>query len=145
MKLPLEGGCQCGRVRYRVSTRPKALYACHCTECQRQSGSAFGLSMRVDRRDFAVTGRLKSFARRADSGNPSRGFFCPECGTRIYHRNDWSPESVSIKPGTLDDASWLRPRGHIWRRSGQHWFTPPADQPSHQDQPPDPLLFSLVD
>ncbi len=145
MKLPLEGGCQCGRVRYRVTGRPRALYACHCTECQRQSGSAFGLSLLVNHADMEVTGALNSFGRPTEGGDVNRGYFCPKCGTRIYHRNDGSPRTLSIKPGTLDDTSWLRPRGHIWRRSGQTWFIPPSDQPSHDGQPTDPGIFHLDD
>ena len=46
--LPLEGGCQCGAVRYAISAAPLTLYCCHCTECQAQSSSAFGMSMLVD-------------------------------------------------------------------------------------------------
>ena len=41
MRLPLSGGCQCGGVRYEIKAKPLTVYVCHCTECQRQSGSAF--------------------------------------------------------------------------------------------------------
>ena len=55
MRLPLSGGCQCGRVRYQIRAEPLAVYVCHCTECQRQSGSAFALSLAVAR-DLALVG-----------------------------------------------------------------------------------------
>ena len=54
MRLPLTGGCQCGGVRYEIKAAPLSLYVCHCTECQRQSGSAFALSLAVPRDAFAV-------------------------------------------------------------------------------------------
>ncbi|MFL6835047.1 MAG: GFA family protein, partial [Xanthobacteraceae bacterium] len=54
MRLPLSGGCQCGGVRYELSAEPLTVYVCHCTECQRQSGSAFALSLAVARDALAV-------------------------------------------------------------------------------------------
>jgi len=56
MRLPLTGGCQCGTVRYQITAAPLAVYVCHCTECQRQSGSAFALSLAVPRDALAVVG-----------------------------------------------------------------------------------------
>ncbi len=47
--------------------------------------------------------------------------FCPNCGTRIFHRQVEKGEMISIKPGTLDDTSLLKPAGHIWKKSAQSW------------------------
>ena len=63
------GGCQCGRVRYTLTQDPVRLYACHCTECQRQSGSAFSMTMLVNEDGIDVTGTLKEFVRISDKGN----------------------------------------------------------------------------
>lgn len=93
-----EGGCQCGRVRYRVSGDPLALVACHCKECQRQSGSAFGMSLMVRASGFTVQGELKMFERAANSGRTLRCFFCPECGTRIYHEPAYAAASRRRQP-----------------------------------------------
>ena len=109
MTAPYTGGCQCGSVRYVVTTGPIRLLACHCKECQRQSGSAFGMSMPVKKTSLTVTGRTKQFTRGADSGNEVTGVFCPECGVRIYHVLKSTQDVVSIKPGTFDDTHWLRP------------------------------------
>ena len=85
MTVPYHGGCQCGSVRYVVTAEPIRVLACHCKECQRQSGSAFGMSMPVRRDRMTVTGLTKQFSRVADSGNEVTGVFCPDCGVRIYH------------------------------------------------------------
>ena len=53
--LPITGGCQCGAIRYEVIGEPRQVVVCHCTDCQRQSGSAFGMTMVVDEVDFRVT------------------------------------------------------------------------------------------
>ena len=68
MPAPYTGGCQCGNVRYTLKGEPLRLYACHCTACQQQSGSAFGMSMIMDKKSVEIKGELKSFVRTADSG-----------------------------------------------------------------------------
>ena len=120
--LPLTGGCQCRRLRYRVTEMPATLYCCHCTECQAQSASAFGMSLRVAAKAVELQGKTGSYFR--DMGNPLavEGVFCPACGTRVVHRGRGADTTSSIKAGTLDDKSWLRPVGHIWFKSAQPWL-----------------------
>lgn len=129
------GGCQCGRVRYRVIGDPLIVNVCHCKECQRQSGSAFGMSMIVLSTNFVVEGPLKAFTRSSESGRPLQCHFCPECGTRIYHVPSYAQGVVNVKPGTLDDTSWLRPAGHFWTRSRQPWLSLQDGLPQHERQP----------
>jgi hypothetical protein len=118
----LEGGCQCGAIRYRVTGAPLTLYACHCTECQKQSASAFGLSLWVKRSDLEiVSGEPHHWERLADSGNTTRCAFCPDCGSRLYHEPSDDPGIYSLKGGSLDDIASLTPVGHIWVRSKQPW------------------------
>jgi hypothetical protein len=99
--------------------------ACHCKECQRQSGSAFGMFMPVKKDSLKVTGLTKRVTRVADSGNEVTGVFCPECGVRIYHALKSAPDILSLKPGTLDDTRWLRPDLFIWTNSAQGWVPVP--------------------
>lgn len=135
IELPQVGGCQCGAVRYEVTGLPLALYACHCTECQRQSGSAFGLSMIVAAGDFHLTGALKHFARDGGGETEVHGHFCPECGTRIYHSRPGRRDRYTLKPGTLDDTTWLRPSAAIWLRSAQGWAPIPDGWKTFPGQP----------
>jgi hypothetical protein len=89
-----QGGCQCGKVRYVVEGEPLSLAVCHCAECQRQSGSAFGMSMALAAPSFRLTsGALKSFAVTCDSGRAKTCTFCGDCGTRIYHQTN--PAGIS--------------------------------------------------
>jgi hypothetical protein len=122
-------------VRYRVVGEPLALVACHCKECQRQSGSAFGMSLIVPQASFTVDGELTMFERRADSGRTLRCFFCPECGTRIYHQPTYAAGVVNIKAGTLDDTASLEPQLHTWVDCKQQWTVIPAGAPTHPTQP----------
>lgn len=121
--LPAEGGCTCGEVRYRLNGEPVFLTICHCTECQRQSGSAFGMSLRMRRGDVILTrGDLKRWIRIADNGNAVGLAFCANCGTRIWHEPE-EQEFVHIKPGTLDDTSGLEPRYQSYTTRKHAWIT----------------------
>ena len=117
-----EGQCQCGEVTYRVVGTPVTLFACHCTECQRQSSSAFGMALWVRHADVRLlSGELKKWTRLTPSGRDMVCSFCPTCGTRLFHEMIGQSELLSIKPGTLHDTRLLEPAGHIWTRSKQPW------------------------
>ncbi len=120
-KHALSGQCQCGNIRYRINGEPLTLYACHCLDCQAQSSSAFGLSMWVNFDDFELQqGKLKSWSTRADDDTEKQCAFCPNCGTRIYHASDDS--IISLKAGSLDDKSQLKPVAHIWTKRAHDWI-----------------------
>ena len=133
--LPLTGGCQCGQLRYRMTEKPLTLYCCHCTECQGQSASAFGMSLRVPASGVELEGNYDSYLRDADNPLAVEGVYCPNCGTRVVHRGRGADSGSSIKAGTLDDKSWLRPVGHIWMSSAQSWLK--LDGLKYDHQPTD--------
>lgn len=136
IQLPAEGGCACGEVRYQLTGEPVFLTICHCSECQRASGSAFGMSMRVRRVDIAlVRGELKRWTRIADSGNPVGLAFCANCGTRIWHEPSGT-EFIHLKPGTLDDTSQLRPKYEGWTRRKHPWLHYDGIELSFETMPP---------
>ena len=138
MRLPLTGSCQCGAVRYQSLAAPLTIYGCHCTECQHQSGSAFGISMLVARDGVSFThGTAKTWTRTADKGRKIDCMFCPDCGTRLVHLPQQRPQIAIIRAGTLDDTSGVYLVGHIWTRSKQPWFQVPAGAVTYEQQPPD--------
>ena len=133
--LPAEGGCQCGKNRYRIIGEPVWLAVCHCNDCKHQSGSAFGMSLRVAKADVEVTrGKLRLWTTRSDSGNPKICYFCGTCGTRLWHE----PAGygfLHIKPGTLDDPSQLVPRFEGWTKRKVGWLTIEGPEASFETQP----------
>lgn len=113
--MTLTGGCQCGAVHYESAGEPLTLYVCHCSECRKQSASAFGMSLVVPRSGFRVTwGEPKAWTRRADSGRHVRCFFCPVCGTRLWHEREGIGETVTVKAGSLDAPVDISTAIHIW-------------------------------
>ena len=138
VRLPLAGGCQCGACRYAIAAPPLTVYACHCTECRRQSGGAFGMSMPVPRAALAMTaGSTRIWARAAASGRVVACAFCPECGTRLFHLPARNAAIANVKPGTLDDTTWLRPVAHLWVRSAPPATIVPSGVLVYEGQPDD--------
>lgn len=134
--LPMTGGCQCRRHTYRITAPPRTVYACHCRECQVQSGSAFSMSMPVPREAFVCDGDdLGLRVRRSASGREVGLRFCRDCGVRLYHEPERDRSIVNVKPGTLDDPSWVRPVGHLWLASAQPWARPPVGPLTFERQP----------
>ncbi len=109
------GGCQCGAVRYECSDRAVALYVCHCSECRRQSASAFGMSLEVPREGLRlIAGTVKYWTRMADSGRRVNCAFCGTCGSRLWHERDGVEDTVIIKAGSLDQPVDFSEAIHIW-------------------------------
>jgi hypothetical protein len=131
------GGCQCGSIRYRVKGEPISVFICHCSECQRQSSSAFGMALWIKDAELSLlSGTTKTWLRRTKSGSEISCSFCPDCGTRLFHAGHAGSGVLSVKPGTLDDTSWLRPSGHIWTQNAQGWLLLDAEVLQYPGDPP---------
>ncbi|MET0527753.1 MAG: GFA family protein [Microvirga sp.] len=110
-----KGGCQCGEVRYEVVGPPGETYVCHCRECQKQSASAFGISVMARSADVRLLkGQLQSWSRSTDTGRTLACFFCRSCGSRVWHGDKDQAEEISIKGGSFDDSVDLTDAIHIW-------------------------------
>jgi len=111
----LTGRCQCGAVRYQHSGDPIAVYICHCRECQKQSASAFGISVEMPKDGLKLTqGTPKYWTRDTDSGRKLRCAFCPDCGSRLWHESEagW----ITLKGGSLDQPVDVSQAIHIWTK-----------------------------
>lgn len=133
----LSGQCQCGHIRYRINGKPLTYYACHCLDCQKQSSSAFGVSMWFALDEFELSaGSLKFWSTKADDGTIKECAFCPKCGTRIYHLIDDGSSRISLKAGTLNNAAEFTPVAHIWTKRAHRWLDLDRDKIlNYPDQP----------
>jgi hypothetical protein len=123
-----EGGCLCGAVRYRVSNVPMRTIICHCTFCQRRTGSAFGFMLYFKQGAVTMTGALSSYEHRSDeSDRLLRIEFCPNCGTTVSMTADVFSGLRGIAGGTFDDRSWIKVDRHVWTRSAHPWVTLPTN------------------
>ena len=132
------GGCQCGAARYELRGAPLEIYVCHCTECRRQSASAFGISVIVRAEDLRlVGGETRVWARPSALGGHLDCHFCPACGTRLWHIGSRDPERVSLKGGSLDAPPDLSAAMHIWTKSKMPGVVIPPGTVTFPGEPPE--------
>ena len=139
---PLKGSCNCGFIEYEVLEPFSQQVACHCTQCQKHTQSAFSLGGVLSSDGFRlVKGQLKKWVKTADSGNRVKCYFCPECGNRIYHENFDMPGILRLKLGTLDNTDSIDPRIHVWTSMKQKWYRIPDNVQVWETQPDLKTLF----
>ena len=124
---PREGGCACRKVRYRLATDPVVVHCCHCTWCQRESGTAFALNAVIEADRIEVTGDPPE---RVDtpsaSGKGQAIFRCPACKVAVWsHYAGAGDKAVFIRVGTLDEPARCPPDVHIFIASKQPWVVLP--------------------
>jgi len=137
-QFPIEGGCACGAVRYRLLGAPFAVYTCHCTDCQTLSASVFSLNgvVRTDQLEI-VSGDLKMWLRTAESGNRIPQHVCTYCGVRIFTEPPNGGGTRTLRLGTLDDTGWLFPSAAIYMKSAQPWVRMPEGTLLYEEMPSD--------
>jgi hypothetical protein len=129
------GRCTCGHIEYRLAAAPLVVHACHCTWCQRESGSAFALNGMIETRYIALTkGTPQARELPTASGKGQRVSACPTCGVALwasYHGT--GPRFSYVKMGTLDETETVRPDVHIFTSTKQRWLALSGDVPVFEE------------
>jgi hypothetical protein len=123
--IVIEGGCMCGAVRFGLTELPQRAGYCHCTRCQRRTGTGSGVSAWVDPTTF----RLLSGADSIGGWQPPDGnekCFCTSCGGHVFSR---SPDrtSTSVRMGAFDSDPGVRPSYRMYVAYAAVWDTIPDD------------------
>jgi hypothetical protein len=134
---PITGRCLCGGATYTADAEPVVQAACHCADCQRQTGNPFSVVVGVPREGFSAEGdSISSFATIGeDHGGETKRSFCSTCGSPLFSVAAVMPEVVFLKAGSLDDASWLQPAVEAWTSSAQPW-APHFEGATHLERGP---------
>src|SRR6478735_5592008 len=130
--LPLEGGCTCRAVRYRLASRPLFVHCCHCTWCQRESGSAFALNAMIEsERVELLSGAPELVDTPSASGAGQLIARCPHCRVAVWSHYAGAGKAISfVRVGTLDEPGRLPPDIHIFTASKQPWVVLPPGTPA---------------
>ena len=129
---PLDGGCTCRGVRYRMLTRPLFVHCCHCRWCQRETGASFALNAMIEAdRVEIVTGAPDLVMTPSNSGKGQKIWRCPTCRVALWSNYAGAGDAVRfVRVGTLDDPDRLPPDIHIFTASKQPWVVLPAGTPA---------------
>lgn len=117
----ISGRCSCGSVTYECSAAPVIQGNCHCTECQRMTGTAFSATLFVPKDSLKISGEVKKHMRRGESGNEVGRGFCPNCGSQLFGIPGTLPGLIGIRAGTLDNPALYQPGANIFAASAQPW------------------------
>jgi hypothetical protein len=127
--------CACGQLQVTVVGDPASVGLCNCTQCQKRTGSAFGVGAFFTRGQLVrVQGTEKSFGRGSDAGRSLDFRFCPECGSTVYWFAEFKPESFAVAVGSFADASFPKPRSASWIKHKLSWVTLPEGLPEFETQ-----------
>jgi hypothetical protein len=133
----IKGGCLCGKIRYESNAQPVMVAICHCTHCQKQSGSAFSVNLGLPKGSLKfIKGETSVYQDKGSSGMPVYRHFCSSCGSPIYSDVAAVPQLDFLKSGTLDDVSWVKPSVSIWCESALNWVVNPSGVASFPQNPP---------
>ncbi len=128
----IKGSCLCGNICYEIVGDPKQINLCHCTMCQKFSGTAFGAFMRVSTSDYQLT-KGKEFEKIYDRGDWAQRVFCGECGSSTLYINKEAPEWLFVAAGTLDSDPGIKSHHHIYVKDSAHWYDIDAKIPQFSD------------
>lgn len=126
--FPLDGGCTCRAVRYRMQTAPLIVHCCHCRWCQRETGASFALNALIEAdRVRLLQGEVEIVDTPSASGRGQKIARCPRCRVAVWSHYAGGGDAVCfIRVGTLDDPDRLPPDIHIFTSTRQPWVVLPA-------------------
>lgn len=121
--FPIEGGCTCRAVRYRLMTKPMFVNCCHCTWCQRETGSAFAINAMIETdRVKILKGAPDVVLTPSSSGKGQKIVRCSVCRVAVWsHYSGAGVKVAFVRAGTLDDPDLCPPDIHIFTSTKQKW------------------------
>lgn len=134
--MPIEGGCLCKAVRYRINAEPIMMRLCWCRDCQYLAAGNATANVVFPSAAAMVTGDLHDYVGKADSGNVLHRKFCPICGTPVFSQAEVRPHVIIVRAGTLDDPNGVKPSVNVWADSAPTWACMNAELPTFPHQPP---------
>ncbi len=121
----MQASCQCGQLSAETTgDEPAMTIICHCSDCQKRSGSPFGMMAYFPASAVTVSGQAQEYSRPTDSGATFTTGFCPQCGTTLYGRTSRIPEIVGLTVGALDGTQ-PEASASVYEQSRHQWLALP--------------------
>ena len=122
-RMHVHGSCHCGGIRYEATVDPERTGLCHCTDCQKLTGSAYRVSVPAEDGSFRLlAGEPRVYIKHGDSGSRRAQVFCPSCGSPMYTYDADEPGvGIGLRVGCIDEREALVPRKQKWCRSALRW------------------------
>ncbi|NPD66104.1 GFA family protein [Lichenicola cladoniae] len=119
----MQARCVCGAVTADLPGPSSQIFACHCLDCQRRTGSPFGVGAYYPAGMVTCSGQVTEFVRPTDAGGEFRTSFCSRCGTSVYWKTTGKPDMIGIAVGAIGDPAYPAPAASLWERSKHPWMS----------------------
>lgn len=116
--------CECGKLVATCQGAPGSIVQCHCMDCQKKTGSAFGLGAYFERSAVQITGVSTRFIRNAMEGRKFTQHFCSSCGTTLFWMTERHVGGIGIAVGCFDDLPDTKPVRSVFDVSRCIWLEP---------------------
>ena len=123
MTISQAARCACGQVQVDCFGEPAKVSVCHCLECQRRTGSVFGVAVFFARCRVRISGETRVYDRGSDSGFSVMHHFCPQCGTTAFWYPSRKPEMVAVALGCFADPTFQTPQQQVYEHYRHAWVT----------------------
>ena len=135
--MNIDGTCLCGQIKFEAIIDPETATICHCTDCQINSGTAFGYVVGAINDSFnLLKGELSFYIKLADSGAKRELAFCGKCGTRIYAKPENGKSGFfGLRVGTIRQRMSLHPTRQVWKKSCLDWVQRIETDQTFETQP----------
>jgi hypothetical protein len=117
--------CACGQLRAFCEGDPPRVVLCDCTQCQRRTGSVYGVSAYFDRAQVRTEGAYKRFRRSSDAGRCVTTAFCPGCGSTVFWELEMAPDRIGVAAGAFADPDFPSPHVAVWTENKYRWVPLP--------------------
>jgi hypothetical protein len=94
---------------------------CHCADCQKRTGSSFGIAAFFQRQDVETTGVTRPYTRSSDSGSSVTFHFCPNCGSSVFWEPQRKPGAIAVAVGAFADPKFPAPTREVYTERRHPW------------------------
>lgn len=126
--MQVHGRCHCGDISYEATVDPRKTSICHCSDCQKLTGTAYRVTVQANEGTFRLlAGQPSVYVKIGGSGARRAQAFCPNCGSSLYVHDADQPRIYGLRVGCIEERAALIPRIQVWSRSALEWTENLAD------------------
>jgi len=131
----ISGSCLCGAVSYSGDVTIKMTMNCHCTDCRKVTGAAYGTLLFMAEDELIISGNLQSYHHKSDRGSDLTKLFCGTCGSQMFTRNSARPGLIGVRAGQIDQTDVVKPGANLFGDSAIPSTKMDPDLPVHPKMP----------